>query len=263
VPGNDDGIDAEAMRIDRITFDRPVIDLVALPLAFVLAILLTSTAFGRLLVFPVQIGFHELGHAIPSWLSSRAALPLPCGITFTREEPTFFTGASFVFLLAVLAYAGHREKRPYAVAVAGALFAAWAFFTLVLGAERTREIMLLGGIAGELVLSAFVVASFYFRAPDRLRWDFFRIVALPLATVSFVGTTRLWLEIAGGRAGMPMGSLFGSHGDGSGDLDRLIAEFDWTESGLVRFYLAIAAATGLAMFTLYGVFGLRAFRRTR
>ncbi len=255
--------EGDALPVDRLGFDSPAVQLVALPLAFVASIALVATRFGRLLAFPVQIVFHELGHAIPSWLGSRAALPLPCGITFTREDPSFFTGASFVFLLGVLAVAGHRERRPFAVVVAAGLFAAFLVVTFGLSADRWREIMLLGGIAGEIVLGAFAVASFYFPMPDRLRWDFFRIVVMPLGALSLVASARLWIAIARGEEGMPLGSLFGAHGDGTGDLDRLMAEFDWTRDALVGLYLTLAALACAALLALYGVFGLRTLAASR
>jgi hypothetical protein len=211
----------------------------------------------------VEIVFHELGHAVPSWLSSRAALPLPCGITFHSEEPSLFTGASFVFLLGVLAYRGYRESRPFAVCVAAVFFALWVVFSIFLSTSRTMEIVLLGGIAGELWISAFVVASFYFPLPDRLRWDFFRMVALPPACVAFVATTRLWLGVAGDYARMPLGSLFGGRDDGSGDLDRLMSEHGWRADGLVHAYLGLAFLCAAVMLALYVFFALRALRTLR
>jgi hypothetical protein len=250
-------------RMDRLAFGHPWVDLLALPSAFLAALLLTASSFGRLLAFPIEIVFHELGHAVPSWLSSRAALPLPCGITFHSESQSAFTGLCFVFLLGVLAYRGYREERPFVVGVAAACFALFLVFSLLLSAERTEELILLGGIAGELWLSALVIASFYFPMPDRLRWDFFRVLLLPIACVAFVATTRLWWGVAAGTSDMPLGSLFGGRDDGAGDLDRLMIDFGWFPEALVHVYLRLALACGAALFGLYAAFAVRAVRRLR
>jgi hypothetical protein len=246
--------------VDRLAFGHPLVALVALPASFLFAIVFGLSSFGRLLAFPVQIVFHELGHAIPSWLSSRAALPLPCGITFQSTEPSVFTGACFVFLLGLLAYRGYQESRPFAVAVAGLFFALWVVMSIILPAEKALEIFVFGGVAGELWLTTFVVASFYFPMPDRLRWDFFRIVLLPPACLAFVSTTRLWVGVAIGRASMPIGSLFGGREDGAGDLDRLMNNFGWAPQELVYAYLGLACVCAALMLALYVFFTVRALR---
>ena len=185
-------------------------------------------------------------------------MPLPCGITFQSAEPSAFTGLCFVFLLAVLAYRGYQESRPFAVGVAALFFALWVVFSVVLPEERAFELFVFGGVAGELWLTTFVIASFYFPMPDRFRWDFFRIVLLPPACLAFVSTTRLWLGVASDPARMPLGSLFGGREDGAGDLDRLMNDYGWTPDELIHAYLGLAGACAALMLALYVVFALRA-----
>src|SRR5690349_17890768 len=94
----------------RLNDDGPGLTLLAQPLALGFAWLFTMSYFGKLLAMLAQIQFHELGHALPAWLSSRAALPLPFGFTFWREEPSIITGACFAFLACVLIYRGYVEE---------------------------------------------------------------------------------------------------------------------------------------------------------
>ncbi|MBK8589169.1 MAG: hypothetical protein IPN77_08550 [Sandaracinaceae bacterium] len=74
--------------------------------------------------------------------------------------------------------------------------------------------------------------------PDRLRWDFFRLVLIFPAFATWVAATRLWFGIAFGRARLPTGTIFGGSHDGGGDLDRLMMEYGWTKAGLTSFYTA-------------------------
>jgi hypothetical protein len=211
----------------------------------------------------VQLQFHELGHAVFAWLSSRAALPLPFGFTFWRIEQSVGVGVCMLFLLGVLGYYGLREGRKFAVGLSGGLLIAWAVLTLWVKPETSLMLMLLGGIAGEFILSSTVLVAFFFPLPDRLRWDFFRFVVLWPAAGTWVASTELWLEVSRGKRPMPMGSILGTTGDGSGDLDRLIAQHDFSAASLTHLYLSIAGVTASILALSYGWFALRGLSRLR
>ena len=112
--------------------------------------------------------------AIPPTTAPPSTAVSPFGFTFWREDPSFFTGLCVLFLIGVLGVSSFREKRYYGVAAAGVLFGFWAYMTLVLDADESIGWILFGGLLGELVLSTVAIVSFYYRAPDRLRWDFWR-----------------------------------------------------------------------------------------
>jgi hypothetical protein len=251
---------------DRLSFEDPWILLLALPCALVLSYLVSLSELGRLLLYPVQLQFHELGHALFAWLSSRSALPLPFGFTFWRIEQSLMTGACMLFLLSVLAYRGYLERRKFALGLSAALLLAFVFLTLVLEPATSLMLMLLGGIAGEFILSCMVLVAFFFPLPDRLRWDFFRFVMLLPAAGTWVASTRLWLDVSRGIRPLPMGSILGTTGDGSGDLDRLIAEHGFSPASLTHLYLSLAGLTATVLALTYGWFalqGLAALRRRR
>lgn len=220
----------QALFAARLPEHDPRIALLALPCALLVAWLMSSSGSGRILMLPLQIQFHELGHALPAWLSSRAALPLPFGFTFFREEQSLFTGACVLFLCGVIAYRGYVERRRSALVLGGAFASLWALLSLLVPRDTSRMLVLMGGFVGELILPALVLVAFHFRFPDRLRWDFFRFLALPAGAGAWVVALRGWSAIA--KSGtLPMGSLM--PGDGNGDFPRLIAEYGQTPASII------------------------------
>jgi hypothetical protein len=246
---------------DRLSFDQPWVDVLALPVALLASLLVGSTTLGRLLLLPFQIQFHELGHASVAWLSGRAALPLPFGFTFWKEERSLFTGCCVVFLLGLLLVYALREKRPFGVLIGVLSCAAFVELTFLSSVDRSRELILLAGLAGELLLSSLAMVAFYFPLPDRLRWDFFRFVLLLPASGCWLAALRLWFGVWRGTRALPMGSILGT--DGSGDLDRLMAEYGHDARSIAAGYGELALWTIGLVLAVYTVFALRAWLRLR
>jgi hypothetical protein len=251
-------MDARAGVEERLSFDDPRVNLLALPCAFALAWLVQLSALGRMLLVPVQIQFHELGHAIMAWLSSRSALPLPFGFTFWREERSYITGACMVFLLAMWLWSAWREQRRFALFSGVALLVLCLRLSITVSAERSMMFVIAGGLAGELVLSCAALVTFYFPLPDRLRWDFFRFLLLVPAAATWLSAARLWLGVSAGTRALPMGSILGTPGDGSGDLDRLIAVYGYSAQAIARGYLLFTFVTGSIWLGTYAWFAWRA-----
>ncbi|HEY6880552.1 MAG TPA: hypothetical protein VI299_21155, partial [Polyangiales bacterium] len=103
-----------------------------------------------------------------------------------------------------------------------------------------------------------VLLAFYFPLPDRLRWDFFRFVALVPAAFSWFASVSLWRGVSRGTRSLPMGSLLG---DGTGDLERLIAEYGFSEASIVALYGRLALSTVVIVTVTYALFALRAGRK--
>jgi len=255
----DEGVMAD--RPDRVPFDQPWLDIGMYPLAALFALLITSSDGAMTLMLPAQIFIHELGHAIPSWLSSRRALPLPCGVTFWEEEQSLFVGFGMVFLLGVLMVHAYRERRPFGIALGTGALLLLAFFSLGISNDRSFEWTILGGVAGEFWVSTLMIVSFFFRMPDRLRWDFFRLLIIFPAFTTWVAATRLWFGIATGSADMPTGSIFGGSHDEGGDLNRLMNEYGWAADELTRFYTGLAVLTGALILVVYVAVGSRRWSR--
>jgi hypothetical protein len=122
-------------------------------------------------------------------------------------------------------------------------------------------LILAGGFVAELVLPALALVAFHLRLPDRLRWDFFRFLVLPIAACAFVGALRLWLGIAHGSEQLPMGSFM--PGDGAGDFDRLMSEYGYSQARIIRIGTTSARLSVLGLALCYVALGARALSRTR
>lgn len=234
----------------RLPHDEPWSDLLGLPLAFLVATLAVSTSFGSLLATPLRIQFHELGHALVALLSGRFALPLPCGLTFVSDEPSWFLRGALATLAGLVAALAIRERRPFAATLSAVSVLAILVLAAV-DAERAEALVLYHGAAGELWIAGLVIAAFHFRLPDRLRWDFLRFVALPFAAASFVDSLALWIGVRRGTARAPVGSIVGTVGDGTGDLERLVSDHGRSLHDLAESYLALGATVLLGLAAVY------------
>lgn len=244
---------------ERLYFEHPWVEVLAPPLAFVVGFVMSSTGFGQLLIVPAEIMFHEIGHALPAWLSGRAALPLPCGLTFWKEEPSLITGACFAFLCGVLVYRGYEEKRRFAVLLGSSLLVGQVFMSLVLDTAGSKELILAGGLAGEFIVPTVAIIAFHHYMPDRLRWDFWRFLVLFPAAATFMAATKLWLGVAAGTTLMPVGSIMGS--DGGGDLERLMHDYAWHRELITGTYLTVAGLCVVVLALNFGVVVLQAARQ--
>lgn len=253
----DDGTHATS----RLAHDEPYSRLLTVPASFLLAYLLSLSQLGRLLSLPASIQFHELGHAIPAYLSGRIALPLPCGLTFWSEDSSVLAHLLVLSLSAYLAYRGVVERRWFALSAAIGIEALHVAMTFIASRDAALAVVIASGCAGELVLSSLAVVAFFFRMPDRLRWDFFRFLVTPFAAMAWTGAFQLWIGVLRGTTNAPMGSFMGMPGDGSGDLDRLVHDHGATIDGLARGYATIGFLTLAAMIAVYTVFAAAAVRR--
>jgi hypothetical protein len=239
------------------------VDLLAYPIAAVVSVVVGVLGVARPVAFFVQLWFHEIGHAVPAWLSGRAALPLPIGFTFWREDRSTFTALSVAFLIVLLGVASVREKRPFGIAVAAALLTVQLLCTVILPAEATIEWIVFGGLAGELVISTLAIVAFYYRVPDRFRWDFFRFLVLLPAACTFASALAMWIRIDAGEEALPLGSILGAPGDGTGDIERLMNDHGWTAAALTHAYRTLGLICLGIIAAHYAAFGARAWRRVR
>lgn len=239
----------------RYSFDLPVVNTWALPVAFAVALLLNLTA-ARVLLYPFQILVHELGHAVTAWLSGRMAVPLPMGITFW-SRPSLFVSLLVSAVLVGYGVMAWRERRMFAVGTAVALLTLQACLSWIVSDSISEMWVTFGGIGGELLISTFVVVAFYYRAPDRLRWDFWRFVLLLPAASAFTMQVLLWERAASDATQIPMGSALSATRDGSGDLEKLVQVYGWTVERIVESYRLLAFLCLVVIVLHYVVFFVR------
>ena len=248
---------------DRLGFVQSWVELLALPVALLVSLLLRGALIGRLLLVPVQLQFHELGHVALAWLSGRAALPLPFGVTFWREKQSVVAACGVAFMLSLLLQRALRERRLIGAAVALFFVLLFLLLAVVLPAEHSRMLVLAGGVGGELVLTSLVIVAFYLPLPDRLRWEFFRFVLLLPAVACWLAAVELWVRVWRGTRSFPIGTVLGTPGDGSDDLARLISEFQLDELALSGLFGRLSLFTVACVALTYGVRALLAVRALR
>lgn len=244
----------------RSYFDQGLENLFAVPVALVLSFWLCSSNFGRLFSFMVGMPFHELGHAAGSWLSSRIAIPLPF-FTFWYDDQSVLMGLIVASVLGWLLFHTYSEKNRFMFGSVSVVALAWLVITFLISPRTTLMWQILSGALGELVFAGFILIAFHFPGPDRLRWDFWRWVALVPAAVCFTHALTLWHGAASDVSKVPWGSAIGEENDG--DMNRLVGQFGWNANELADFYLNVGYLAVTALVAAYAYAVYRLIRRKR
>lgn len=247
---------------DRFEYDNPWVNGLALPLALGLALLLDHTWLKHLVSnFFVNMWLHELGHAAIAWLSGYYALLLPF-VTFTyNQEKSLLTSGIVALFLGAALIAGLSGKHRYLVAVGGGGLVLQLVLTLLVPRRLTFEWLTFGGCAGEMVWSTLLLVSFHHRLPDKIRWDFWRYLALLIGAFGLVHALAQWTGVSHDLSTMPMGSALGGQDDGDGDMNRLLGVYHWTAREVVNAYLRLGYACLLLLGGYYAFFLRRALRK--
>jgi|GEM_PF-5992440 len=220
------------------------------------ALLLAMVGFVVPLLGPARVFFHEMGHAVIGWLTSRRATPF---ILWTNVSlhPSVVAGICVAFLLGVMIWAGVRERRYFMPVVAGTLLCLQGIFTFVLSTRTYEKLFFFGGIGGEFYLSALVIVAFHYELPQRLYWSVLRFFALPVAMYAFLAATFQWRGILYNPRLAPFGTAMHGQEDAGGDLNRLYADFGWSVPYMAKVFLTIALICGGVMLLNYVVSVLR------
>ncbi|MFT3767177.1 MAG: zf-TFIIB domain-containing protein [Minicystis sp.] len=208
----------------RFTFDTPHVNGLAVPVAFLVAIVAHATFFRWLFGLFVNMPLHEIGHATAAWLSGHFAVPLPFFTSIGSTDRSVLVAGTLLIAIAAAILAGQQAKRRYLVWLGGGALLLQAALTLIVPNDRSLRVVTWSGCGGELVLGTLLVVSFYYKMPDRLRWDFMRYAALFFGAYALVHATSFWLDVFQHRAPMPYGSALGGGDDPNGDMNQLV---DW------------------------------------
>lgn len=227
--------------IERFEFESWWGPYVILVLALVLGLFMAWVDFGLVIALPFSIFQHELGHAIPSWFSGRAALPLPFGVTFRNDEQSWFVIACMTFLIGLFTYRSLREEAWFSLAAGVLMFAALGYGCFVVQPTIAMEHVLFGGLLGELLIPCVIFVLYHYELPSKFRWDFWRMIAVFPAALTFFPAFLLWMRARHDALEVPRGGMLG---DGNGDVDRLLSEYGYTLLGLAQWYARVALLAG-------------------
>lgn len=243
---------------DLFGFGSPVVDLIAVPIVVLVAILARVSPLGFLLE-GFHVWIHEFGHATIAWLTGHRALPLPIGWTSIDPEKSLFVYFGVLFLFGVLAVAGVRERKPLVVGVAILLALLQGYMTWLLPAETARMWISFCGVGGEFYLSAAMMALFYVQLPEKFKWGICRYGFLFIGAASFFQTYRFWYHVSHFTESVPYGSLINGEDDANGDLDTLKDDFHWREREIVGAYVHLGNVCLIALACVYVVMLVRAW----
>ncbi|MEL7475059.1 MAG: hypothetical protein AAFY30_10965 [Cyanobacteria bacterium J06642_12] len=245
---------------DRFNFDNPILNIAAVPLALIVAMMANTIV--PILMFPLQIWIHELGHATVAWLAGYRALPLPFGWTSVSSDRSTFVYLGIVFLLGLLFVSGKRERKRWPMVLAIGLAVLQTFMTWGLSERSIDLLITFGGIGGEFYLSTLLIVGFYFKLPDRLRWDFWRFVALFMAASTFCHAFWQWHLIDRGLQDIPWGTMLFGSGDAGGDMNRLNFDHGWSAARIMSTYSRLGELCLMVIVGTYGLFAVKLNERT-
>jgi hypothetical protein len=195
---------------------------------------LSSQTFIKYLLQYFSLWAHELGHAVMSWLSGIKATPINFGyfgMTFHSEpERSFFVFISFLFLMVFLITKSKVHNTPFVGWVASIFMISSCFFTWINPNFKNHELIIFSGFAGELVLSALLIVSFFYKLPSRFQWDnYFKWPFLYLGFFILMSSTGNWISAYQQQSLTPFGSNFSEETVAGvpGDLFRLMEDYHW------------------------------------
>lgn len=241
---------------DPTSFESSWVNALAFPLVAGLAIVMNRTPLGFFLR-GFHVWIHEFGHATIGWMTGHRALPLPVGWTPISPEKSNFVYFGLLFLFAVMAVAGVRERKAWPVVLAAGLAVTQAFMTWRLPQTTAEMWIAFGGVGGEFYLSAAMVALFYFEFPEKFKWGVCRYLFLFLGATSFAKTYVFWKSVKRGDEGIPYGSMINGEEDAGGDMNGLHDEFGWSQRDIIYTYNHLADACLVAVVVVYLIFALQ------
>ncbi len=241
----------------RLPFGVPIVRVAALPIAFLIGLVLSNSPRLMIVVFPMQLTLHEFGHTIAAWLSGRMAVPvLIAAQTWVGGERSVLVILGLAASLGFLGWLAIKERKPFTMAAVILFLLAQLFLTFVATADQSEMWDVFAGLGGEILLSTLIIVAFYYPAPDRLRWDFWRYILLVPAAIVFCSNYLLWLKVRRDPSYMPMGAAVGPNSNG--DLNRLIGDWGWSVEQISTSYLSLATFCGLIIAGHYVFFLVRA-----
>lgn len=204
-----------------------------------------------------SVWLHEVGHAIPAWLSGWKATPLPIGWTPVEQVHSNFVYFGVLALLVLFFLAGLKERKVWPMLVAVPLIALQFYMTWLMPEPRKEFWMVFNGIGGEFALGTLLMMSFWVRLPDKFRWHYARYFFFLLGATAFLAIWWRWRDIYRGLEEIPFGSVINGEEDAGGDMNRLMDDYGWKKFDIRRTYHLLGNACWIALGATWLAFALR------
>lgn len=203
---------------------------------------------------------HEFGHAVCAWMCGWKATPLPTGWTNVEPGVSPVVYVCLLILFALLVRSGWREGLPGVIAFSIGAATAQAWLTWRLPEATQEMIRVAGGLGGEFVLSALLMAAFYLRLPEWFRWGGCRYVFFFIGAVGLIMSTLFWRDVYHGVEEIPYGSMIHGGDDANGDMNRLVDDYGWKEADIRNRFQLISVGCWWGLAGVYVWFAARVDR---
>lgn len=198
---------------------------------------LLGAAFDLLIV----TGVHEISHALVGNLGGQFSVPTPMGLTVTYSaQRSILLSLFFLGISSSLLFFCYQRHSIIFIRFLSVLVVLQVIFSFFLSDRLFEQIFIWAGCGGELLVAAFLVGLFFYRMPERFRWNVNRYIFLFAGFFSLLAASKRWIDSLFEPKNIPWGSIWQGFGP-DGDLTRLHNEFGWSEDFIVYSYLITMA----------------------
>jgi hypothetical protein len=219
----------------------------ALPLALLLAFLVSHSGLRGISRTFLTMWVHELGHAVAAWLSGFGAFPGPWRTPVSEDRMIVVT----LLVAGLLGYGGFRAWKAEAHALLGAaglVLLVQLVLTFGVRAHAARAFITFGGDGGCLVLGTALMATLYAPPGSALHRGWLRWGFLVIGAFAFMDAFTTWWDAGHSAEGVVFGEI---EGVGDSDPTKLVHEHGWSEARLVRRYMTTAWVCLVGLAALY------------
>jgi hypothetical protein len=236
------------------------IRLLAFPFTFIFAFATVKTNLINLFSY-FSVWVHEFGHAMMCWVSGIKATPLSfgtSGMTFSSGEGrSIIVFICFAFLNMLMMKNAKRDKAPFLNFLLIPLLILSVIMFFLASNDKVQEMIVAAGFGGEIIISLFMIISFYFRFPGQTQWNYF--LRWPIMFIGFftlIKTTSGWLEVHRLNTLYPFGGNFSEESvlGIPGDLHILMHDFGWGLSKFKKIYTGFLILTWSLIISFYFLF---------
>lgn len=201
---------------------------------------------GNFIGFLPTMVVHELGHCIFSFLTGIPAVSFfMVTFSFSNEPLPLFVLLLIVFESFLLWYA-YRKKLVLTAVLTATAFLLHLYFLLT--PKDAMHFFIFGGVAGEFVLPLVLLVLLAENVQLRRKWGLILFAVGSFAfwralinwTLTFLGHRAIpYPRDGGGSFGLFQNPFDIADGAPTGDIDKLIKIYSWTEPEIIRIYVVI------------------------